>query len=89
MITKDTLLQMADAFRAAAGIERETTLSSRIFDDSKRLTNLRGAGDITIGSFTRAMAYMAANWPEGQDLPPALTPYLPRPDVATDGEAAA
>lgn len=77
MITKDTLLQMADAFRAAAGIERETTLSSRIFDDSKRLTRLRGDGDITVGSFTMAMTYMAANWPEGHDLPPGLIPYLP------------
>lgn len=77
MITKQTLLQMADQFREACGIERETTLSFRIFDDSKRLTNLRGDGDITIGSFTKAMTYMAANWPEGRDLPAQLAPYLP------------
>jgi hypothetical protein len=82
MITKETLLDMADLFRGACGIERETTLSSRIFDDSKRLTNLRGDGDITISSFTKAMTYMAANWPQGQSMPDLLVPYVPRTEDA-------
>lgn len=77
MITKETLIELADQFRDACGIERESTLSYRIFADSKRLTNLRGDGDITLSSFARAMIYMATNWPEGHALPPHLVPYVP------------
>jgi hypothetical protein len=78
MITKKTLIEIADAFRLAAGIERESTLSYRIFQDNKRLTKLRGDGDITTGSFNNAMIYMASHWPDGHSLPNHLAPYLPK-----------
>jgi hypothetical protein len=87
-ITKDDLLRVADAFRAITGME-DAGMSWRAFGESKKLGLLRGDADITLGRFNTAMAWFAANWPEGSDLPPALRPYLsPDPDAKTREAAA-
>lgn len=79
MISKHTLLNLCDAFRDAAGIAEEKTLSSRIFQDSKRLARLRVDADITLGSFAMAMRYLADRWPAGVDLPDELVGYATPP----------
>lgn len=88
MITKLTLVASADLFRAASGGMRETTLSHRIFGDSKKLTALRGSADITVGRFNAAMCWMAENWPEGHEVPASLSAYAaetPETDPALPG----
>ena len=84
MFTIETLLSACDAFRLAAGIERESTLSSRIFDDGKRLGRLREGREITIGGFNAAMTYLAAHWPADHPVPEALQPYRPSPTPSED-----
>lgn len=76
MMTVDTLLDLIDAYKGAAGVERDTTVSHRIFGDSKKIANLRGGGDLTTGRFNDAMRWLGDNWPEGRDRPPALLPHL-------------
>lgn len=70
------LLDVADDFRRLAGVERETTLSHRLFGDTKRLSALRRGGEITVGRFNLAMAWFADNWPAGQAFPAALDRYV-------------
>lgn len=77
MLDIRALLSIADAYREIAGIEREVTLSYRIFGDSKRLASLRMGSDLTVGRFNGAMHWFVAHWPEGEDLPDALGRYLP------------
>lgn len=76
MITKKTLLDLCDQFRDATGVAEEKTLSYRIFRDSKRLRNLRDDGDITLGSYTDAMMYLARHWPESFAVPSDLAAYV-------------
>lgn len=65
------LLSLADTYRSLAQIEREVTLSYRMFGDSKRLGSLRAGGDLTVSRFNAAMHWFAENWPEGH-VPPDL-----------------
>lgn len=89
MISTETLVAIADLFRTASGGMRETTLSHRIFGDSKKLTALRGSADITVGRFNAAMCWMAENWPEGHDRPVSLAAYVPKSSDPTPEEDAA
>lgn len=75
----EDLLAAADAWKEATGIGRDTTLSHRMFGDSKRLGQLREGRDITVGRFNAAMAWMAAHWPEGRAVPELLAPWLTSP----------
>lgn len=75
MMSTSTLVELADQFCVASGGMRETTLSHRMFGDSKKLAALRGSADITVGRFISAMMWMAAHWPKGHPLPEALHLY--------------
>jgi hypothetical protein len=71
------LVDVADAFRALVGVEREVTLSYRVFGDSKVLTNIRNDGEMTVGRFNAAMLWFATNWPANAEKPAVLLPYVP------------
>lgn len=86
MISTQTLVDLADQFCIASGGMRETTLSHRMFGDSKKLSALRGASDITVGRFNAAMCWMAENWPEGHERPISLAAYISKPPGAKGGE---
>lgn len=62
------LLSVADAYKAALLIE-DTTVSARVFDDSKKLAALREGADITLGRFNKALVWFSANWPDGAEWP--------------------
>lgn len=62
------LLSVADAYKAATGLE-DVTLSHRLFADSKKLTALRNGADITLGRFNASMLWLSANWPAGAKWP--------------------
>jgi hypothetical protein len=77
MIRVTDLLSVADDFRSAAGLERESTLSHRIFGDTKVLARLRQGGEITVGRFNAAMQWLVLNWPDGSPKPAVLSAYPP------------
>lgn len=87
MLSIDALLSLADQFRAVAGIEQEKTLSSRMFDDSKKLAALRAGGEITVGRYNGAMAWLAEHWPDTAEMPCSL--YAFAADKSTSREDAA
>lgn len=63
MLEISHLLQVVDAYRAATGLP-DTTVSNRIFADTKKIANLRNGADLYTARFNHAMRWFAANWPE-------------------------
>lgn len=68
MIGRDHLIALADVYQAAKPMP-DTTLSHRVFKDSKKLAAMRAGGDITTGRYEEALRYFADNWPDGVDWP--------------------
>lgn len=68
MINIQHLLDVAEAYRIAEGIE-DKTVSNRVFADAKKLTALRCGADITITRFNDALRWFSANWPNSAQWP--------------------
>lgn len=64
MIDINTLISRADAYKQAAGISEDSTVSHRVFRDSKKLAALRQGADITVGRFNAAMRWFDLNFPQ-------------------------
>lgn len=80
MTLKDQLLALATGYATHQGISL-VRLSSRVFDDGKKLNSLAERGDITTARFERGMKWFSENWPDGAEWPLSV----PRPDVALSG----
>lgn len=76
MIEIQHLIVVADAYQKAAGIA-ETTVSSRVFGDGKKLAALRAGSDITLTRFNDALRWFSVNWPKGARWPSIIA----RPSV--------
>ncbi|TDX65174.1 hypothetical protein EDE12_103147 [Methylosinus sp. sav-2] len=68
MATEHDLIALADAYAALTGAS-ETTISSRVFGDSKKLAAVRRGKDITLRRFNAAIGWFADNWPTDADWP--------------------
>jgi len=68
MIAIESLLAVCQAFCIAEGIE-EKTLSSRLFDDGKKIRQLRDGAEIGVRRYNTAMIWLADNFPEGGNWP--------------------
>lgn len=80
----DHLVQVAAEYGRAAQLD-DTTVSWRLFGDSKKLKAIKGEGaDIQVRRLEKAMQYLSSNWPEGATWPAEI--QRPTPD---SGEAAA
>lgn len=78
MLEKAHLMALADEYIRATGVS-DTTLSSRMFNDGKKLPALREPkGDLSTKRFNVAMRWFADNWPENAAWPAHVT----RPRVA-------
>jgi hypothetical protein len=77
----DDLLKLSDCFCAATGIA-ETTLSSRIFNDGKRLTAVRGGADIGARRLERAIEWLSAHWPSDTAWPDGVRRPAPVAEAA-------
>jgi hypothetical protein len=90
MLRISHLLTLADEYERAVAVG-DTTLSFRVFGDSKKLTALRGSADITTGRFNDALIWFASNWPEGTQWPDGVErpePVEAEPDAKADEAAA-
>lgn len=68
MITEADLLSVIDAFAAARGW-KDATISSNVFNDGKKVAQLRAGGTITLSRLNDAFNYLDKNWPEGATWP--------------------
>lgn len=76
MLNIGHIIAIADEYGRAANVE-EKTVSSRVFQDSKKLSAIRNGSDITVGRYNAALAWFSANWPAGASWPADV----PRPIV--------
>jgi hypothetical protein len=68
MHTEHDLVRLADIYASAKELT-ETTVSSRVFADSKRLAAIRSGKGITLRRFNDALRWFSANWPDGAEWP--------------------
>jgi hypothetical protein len=87
----DQLLTLARTFGAATDTRRReggvslSGISTKIFNDGKTLDRVANGGDLTTGSFERAMRWFSANWPENTPWPDGIA----RPEPVSSAESAA
>jgi len=70
----DHIVTLATAYGSHEGVEN-STVSWRVFGDSKKLDAIIGGADLQVTRYERALSWFSANWPEGLDWPLAV----PRP----------
>jgi hypothetical protein len=71
------LLALFDEYQRATTFA-DSTISTKVFNDGKKLTSLRADKDISTKRFNIAMQWFSDNWPENAVWPAEV----PRPRVA-------
>ena len=67
------LLSIVDAYMVATG-RKETTVSTTVFNDGKKLTSLRdGTADIGTRRYNSAIVWFSANWPASAVWPAGVS----------------
>lgn len=79
----DQLLGLAREYARAEGIEL-STVSWRVFGDTKKLGAMETGSDIQVRRHEKAMAWFSENWPGSAEWPADV----PRPENATAAQAA-
>lgn len=77
------LIRVIDTFKSAADIAADTTVSYRIFGDSKKLAALRDGAEISVGRFNAAVTWLSENWPETTAQPLLLQWLMERPKATS------
>lgn len=89
MLDIQTLIAIADAYKSAAKIGNDSTVSHRVFGDTKKLAALRRGADITVGRFSAAVCWFRDNWPEGEEPPAELIKAAPADPTPSQNKDAA
>lgn len=83
-----SLILAAEVFREATGLER-TTVSWRLFGDSKKLDALIAGSDIQVRRYEKALAWLSGNWPEDVNWPECVVrPHVDGPPSSVDAVVA-
>lgn len=77
----DHLIAVAAEFGRAANLD-DTTVSWRLFGDSKKLPAIKAGADIQVKRLEKAMTYLSSNWPEGAVWPAQVARPAPAQDAA-------
>lgn len=80
MIDLTLLFQLFDAYCRQEGIP-ETTLSSRIYGESKKIALLRERGErnLSVERYNDTLKYLSSHWPDEAEWPSSIA--RPRPEV--------
>lgn len=62
------LVEVAAEYGRAEAVD-DTTVSWRVFGDSKKLPAIKGGADIQVKRLERAMAWLSSNWPSSAIWP--------------------
>jgi hypothetical protein len=79
----DQVLALADRFCASSGLA-QATLSTRIFNDGKRLTKLRDGGDLGTRHFAATVQWFSDHWPEEAEWPENIARPAPIAPSSSD-----
>lgn len=72
MININDLISVADAYICATDLP-DSTVSHRVFSDSKKLKALRSGADLTTSRFNSALIWFSKNWPDGGEWPDGVS----------------
>lgn len=64
MIDLHDLFPLFDEFCRVAGIS-QSTLSSRLYRESKKISLMRSGGGLTVDRYNETVLYLDMNWPDG------------------------
>lgn len=76
MVTIEQFLDLVDSYVSATGLA-EATVSTRLFNDGKRIEMLRSGRDVGIRKVEEAVDWLAENWPKGARWPGAIAKPTP------------
>jgi hypothetical protein len=76
MTNIDQFLQLVDAYSAATGLA-QSTISTRLFNDGKRLEMLRDGRDVGIRKVAEAVQLISDTWPPESVWPNDIARPLP------------
>lgn len=87
MSATNHLLKLARVYGGALELG-QSTVSWRVFGDTKKLGAIDGGADIQVRRYEKAMAWFSENWPDGaawpDDVPRPIPPApAPEPSQAT------
>lgn len=68
----ESILTLADAFTKAENIEL-STVSWRVFGDTKKLPAMRAGADIQVTRATKALQWFSDHWPNGAEWPSEIS----------------
>lgn len=85
MKTAQDILTVATVYAEAQSLKL-TTLSARVFDDSKKLAQIADGADITLARAGAALRWFSDRWPEGLAWPADI--WRPDPTPSSEGAAA-
>jgi hypothetical protein len=70
------LLDVLEKYRVACGNISDKTLSSRVFDDSKKVGQLKSGTDLTTVRLVKTAIQLRDRWPKGQTRPKKALKWL-------------
>ena len=81
-----TFIRCVDAYKAAADLPKDRTVSMRVFGHTLKLEWLReGRCDITTGRLHKAFLWLRDNWPVGSAPPAELLETIRLTELAAVG----
>lgn len=78
----DQLLRVARLYAELEGVPL-STVSSRVFNDGKKIRALEEGADINVGRLERALRWFSDNWPGNGGWPVEV----PRPSASAEARA--
>jgi hypothetical protein len=85
MTSIQSLLTVSSVYAAAEKVSLKT-VSSRLFDDAKRLDQIVNGADITVGRLGRALVWFSANWPAEAEWPASVVRPFTSPEIKVTGQ---
>jgi hypothetical protein len=82
------LLTLARLYGEVVGIE-QSTVSSRVFDDGKKLGAIEQGSDIQVRRLERAVQWFSDHWPADQEWPAGIARPAPTPTAKPEMAEAA
>jgi hypothetical protein len=74
------LLDVLEKYRIACGNISDKTLSSRVFEDSKKVGQLKSGTDLTTARLVKIAIHLRDRWPKGQARPKKALKWLIGPN---------
>lgn len=81
MMLREQIIVVADRYAEAARIGRKR-VSTIVLNRGSKLDDIAEGGDLTTGTFERAMLWFSAHWPDGVNWPSDVPRPIPIQEAA-------